>query len=150
MLHDVWYALRRLRARPWHTAIVVAIFAVGYRRGADRLSHRRRGAAPRASLSRRRAARRAWRCTIRSRRRSILPFSDVGYRALEHRSHAFDVVASYRVVGVNLTVGHDTPDRVVSARVTGNFFDIAGLPAQRGRLFAARKEAAQGSRRSSC
>ena len=46
-----------------------------------------------------------------------LPFSDVGYRALENRNRSFEATASYRLAGVNLTKGN-TPERVLSARVT--------------------------------
>ena len=73
-----------------------------------------------------------------------LPFSDVGYRALEHRTHAFDVLAGYRVTGVNLTIG-SKPQRVLSARVTANFLDVIGLPAQLGRLFAPGAETLRGA-----
>lgn len=143
MLRDWWYALRRLRARPWHTAIVVTIFAVGTGaalsvfRIADTVLLR---ALPYPG------AERLVRVSMHNPIAPTvdLPFSDVGYRAIERRSHAFDVVASYRVVGVNLAVGHDMPERVLSARVTGNFFDIVGLPAERGRLFVAGQEAAKG------
>src|SRR4051812_49422217 len=116
MLHDVWYAFRRLRSRPWHTAIVIAIFAVGTGaaltvfRIADAILLR---ALPYRSADR--LVRLNMHVPLAPTRE--LPFSDVGYRAQEHRARAFDGVASYRLVGVNMARG-DTPDRVLSARVT--------------------------------
>ena len=142
MMHDLLYAVRQLRARPWHTFTVIGIFAVGcgaaltvFRladaillralpyRNADRLVHvsMHLPIAPNAEL----------------------PFSDVGYRAMEKRNRSFDMTASYRLAGVNLTRGN-TPQRALSARVTGNFFDVLGMPAQRGRLFEPGEESRKG------
>jgi putative ABC transport system permease protein len=142
MRHELWYAFRRLRARPWHTAAVIVIFAVGS--GAALTVFRLADAILLRSLPYA-SANRLVRVTMHVpiAPATELPFSDVGYRALEHRSRSFDVLASYRLVGVNLTVGK-APRRVLSARVTANFFDVLGLPAQRGRLFAPGAEEAKG------
>ena len=71
------------------------------------------------------------------------PLSDVGYRAVEKDNHSFSGVVAYRTTGVNLTRAA-TPERVLSARVTANFFDVIGLPPVRGRNFAPHEEAAHG------
>jgi predicted permease len=63
---------------------------------------------------------------------------------MEKRNRSFDVTAAYRLAGVNLTRGN-TPQRALSARVTGNFFDVLGLPAQRGRLFKPGEESQKGA-----
>jgi hypothetical protein len=62
---------------------------------------------------------------------------------MEKRNRSFEMTAGYRLAGVNLTRGN-TPERVLSARVTGNFFDVLGLPAQRGRLFKPGEESQKG------
>jgi putative ABC transport system permease protein len=142
MRHDVWYALRRLRARPWYSAIVVAIFAIGSGaaltvfRIADAVLLR---ALPYAGAER--LVRVGFYAPIVDQ--SGLPFSDVAYRAMESRNRAFDGIAGYRTVGVNLT-GRTTPERVLSARVTGTFFGLLGLPVRLGRAFLPGEEAAKG------
>ncbi len=143
MLHDLWYAIRQLRARPWHTLTVICIFAVGC--GAALTVFRMADAILLRSLPYR-AADRLVRVSMHLpiAPNAELPFSDVGYRAMEKRNHSFEITASYRLAGVNLTRGN-TPQRVLSARVTGNFFDILGLPAQRGRLFKPGEESEKGA-----
>lgn len=142
MRHDVWYALRRLAARPWHFALVVAIFAVGtaasftvYRladavllhalpyRDADQLIH----------IS----------AHIPIAPHQEFGLSDVGYRALERDNHTLAAVAAYRTTGVNLTRGA-LPERVLSTRVTANFFDVVGLRPTIGRNFVRGEETAHG------
>ena len=142
MLHDIWYAFRRLSARPWHTALIVGILAVGS--GATLTVFRVADAILLRALPYR-DANRLVRISMNMPMvpNSELPFSDVGYRALEKRTHSMEMLASYRTVGVNITIGSN-PQRVLSARVTGNFFDLLGLPAQRGRLFSAGQETEKG------
>jgi putative ABC transport system permease protein len=142
MLNELWYAARRLRARGWNTAGVIAIFAVGT--GAALTVFRLADAILLRSLPYRDAERLvhiAMHLPIAPTQE--LPFSDVGYRAVEKRTHSFSAVASYRLVGVNLTRG-DTPERVLSARVTANFFDVLGLPPTRGRSFRVNEETLKG------
>jgi predicted permease len=74
---------------------------------------------------------------------SDLPFSDVGYRALERRTPSFEMTAAYRLAGVNLTI-RQTPQRVLSARVSGNFFDLLGVRPQAGRYFRPGEESENG------
>src|SRR5690349_5329608 len=138
MLNELWYAARRLRARAWNTAVVVAIFAVGT--GAALTVFRLADAILLRSLPYRDADRLvhiAMHLPIAPTQE--LPFSDVGYRAIEKRTHSFSAVAAYRLVGVNLTHG-ESPERVLSARVTANFFEVLGLSPVRGRSFARNEE----------
>ena len=138
MLNELWYAARRLRARAWNTAVVVAIFAVGT--GAALTVFRLADAILLRALPYRDADRLVHVGThLPIAPQQELPFSDVGYRAIEKRTHSFTAAASYRLVGVNLTHG-DTPERVLSARVTANFFDVLGLPPVRGRSFGPHEE----------
>jgi putative ABC transport system permease protein len=142
LMHELWYSVRRLRARPWHTAVVVMILAVGT--GAALTVFRLTDAILLRALPYRDADR-----LVRVNMHipiaplQELPFSDVGYRALERRTHSFSAVAGYRLVGVNLTHG-TTPDRVLSARVTANFFDVLGVPPRRGRSFTPGEETMKG------
>lgn len=142
MLHDLLYALRRLRARPWHTLIVIAIFAVGS--GAALTVLRIADAVLLHALPYKgadRLVRVSMRVPILPTQE--LPFSDVGYRALEQRTRSFEAIASYRVTGVNLS-SQRAPERVLSARVTGTFFDVLGLPVKLGRAFVPGEEATKG------
>src|SRR5215208_6955299 len=142
MLHDLWYAIRQLRARPWHTLTVIAIFAIGG--GAALTVFRLADAILLRALPYRAADRLVHIGShLPIAPETELPFSDVGYRALEKRNRSFEATASYRLAGVNLTRG-STPERVLSARVTGNFFDLLGLRPQRGRTFRAGEEAEKG------
>ena len=142
MLHDLWYAVRQLRARPWHTLTVIGIFAVGC--GAALTVFRMADAILLRALPYR-AADRLVRVSMHLpiAPNTELAFSDVGFRAMEKRNRSFEMTAGYRLAGVNLTRGN-TPARVLSARVTGNFFDVLGLPAQRGRLFKPGEESQKG------
>jgi len=142
MLHDLWYAVRQLRARPWHTLTVIGIFAVGC--GAALTVFRMADAILLRALPYR-AADRLVRVSMHLpiAPNTELAFSDVGFRAMEKRNRSFEMTAGYRLAGVNLTRGN-TPERVLSARVTGNFFDVLGLPAQRGRLFKPGEESQKG------
>ena len=142
MLHDLWYAVRQLRARPWNTLTVITIFAVGC--GAALTVFRLADAILLRALPYR-AADRLVRVSMHLpiAPNSELPFSDVGYRAMEKRNRSLESVAAYRLAGVNLTRG-DVPQRALSARVSGNFFDMLGLPAQRGQLFKPGQEAEKG------
>lgn len=143
--HDMWYALRRLIQRPWHTIIVVMIFAVGS--GAALTVMRVADAVLLRALPYR-AAEELVRVQMRvpmDLSEQALPFSDVGYRILEHRTRAFQSVAAYRTEGVNLSVGN-RPLRVLSARVSGNFFSLLGIGVQVGRTFRPGEEAEKGDR----
>lgn len=142
MLNEVWYAVRRLGARAWNTAIVVTIFAVGT--GAALTVFRLADAILLRSLPYRDADRLvhiAMHLPVAPNQE--LPFSDVGYRAIEKRTHSFGAAAGYRLVGVNLTHGA-LPERVLSARVTANFFEVLGLPPVRGRSFSPNEETLKG------
>jgi putative ABC transport system permease protein len=142
MLNELWYAARRLRARASSTAVVIAIFAVGT--GAALTVFRLADAILLRSLPYRDADRLVHVAThLPIAPSQELPFSDVGYRAIENRTHSFSAAAAYRLVGVNLTHG-DAPERVLSARVTANFFDLLGLPPVRGRSFQRNEETLNG------
>ncbi len=143
MRHEFWYALRRLRARPWHTAIVVAIFAIGS--GAALTVFRIADVVLLRSLPYQGAERIVHiAMQVPMARAQDLPFSDVGYRAIEKRGRAFQAVAGYRTVGTNLTIG-TIPERALSARVTGSFFPMLGLTPQLGRLFEPGEETQKGA-----
>ena len=93
MFHDLWYAVRQLRARPWHTLTVICIFAVGC--GAALTVFRMADAILLRSLPYRdagRLVRVSMHLPIAPN--AELPFSDVGYRAMEKRNHSFEITAS--------------------------------------------------------
>ena len=56
------------------------------------------------------------------------------YREIARQSSSFDAVAMWFAQSVNLT-GVSEPQRLIGSFVTGSFFDVLNLRAERGRLF---------------
>src|SRR5262245_37897755 len=50
------------------------------------------------------------------------------------QSHSFDAIAAFSYASYNVT-GRDTPERVLGAAVTGNFFATLGVQVELGRAF---------------
>ncbi len=140
MMNELWYALRRMRARPLHTLMVITVLALGT--GATLTVLRIANAVLLQPLPYFEPDR----LTRISMRMPILPntdiaFSEVGIRRLESATQSLSDLAAYRVTGVNL-VWRDRPHRVLSARVTGNFFELLGQQPRIGRGFSRGDEAA--------
>ena len=68
-----------------------------------------------------------------------IPASAGEYVDYRDRSHAFEQVAAYDTVGLNLTGGGE-PERVEGAVVTTTFFSLLGASAQVGRTFVAAED----------
>ncbi len=65
--------------------------------------------------------------------RGLLSYGE--YEEIRKQSDTFEAVALWLPQSVNLT-GVDEPQRLVGTFVTGSFFDVLGLKAERGRFFS--------------
>src|ERR1051325_6771634 len=73
---------------------------------------------------------------------SLSPGNYLGYR---DQNHSFAGIAAYGGQGFNLS-GGTQPERLIGARVTGNFFDVVGRAPALGRAFS-QEETQLGSHR---
>ena len=64
--------------------------------------------------------------------RGLLSYDE--YEEIRKQADTFEAVALWLPQSVNLT-GVDEPQRLVGTFVTGSFFDVLGLKAERGRFF---------------
>jgi hypothetical protein len=63
------------------------------------------------------------------------------YRAFNNEVQSFDGVVVHGNATVSLKVGQDGPERVFAQYVSGDFFEVLGVPAAIGRTFRADDEA---------
>jgi putative ABC transport system permease protein len=143
MGHDFWFALRRVRLRPLHSAVIVLTLALGI--GAslavfsvvDAVLLRPLPYDDPARLIRITQ-------TIPSPGLPELPFSDVGFRQLT-RARSLASVAAYDTRDANL-IGTDGPRRLIIARVTASLFDVFRITPAMGRGFTADEDLPNGPR----
>jgi putative ABC transport system permease protein len=143
MGHDLWFALRRIRLRPLHSAVIALTLALGL--GASLavfsvvdavllrpLPYEDPGQLIRITQ------------TIPSPGLPELPFSDVGFRRLAGvRSLA--AVAAYDTRDANL-IGPDGARRLIVARVTATLFDVFRVVPSLGRGFTPEEDQTNGPR----
>ncbi|HUQ83287.1 MAG TPA: ADOP family duplicated permease [Gemmatimonadaceae bacterium] len=144
MRHDLWFALRRLRLRPLHSAVIaltlglglgaaLAVFAV-----VDAVLVRPLPYDDAAQLVR--VARR-----IPVAGLPEIAFSDVGYRRLVSDARTLTSIAAFNTRDVNLT-GRGSPRRLTTARVTASLFDVLRVRPVVGRAFTADEDVPNGRR----
>jgi putative ABC transport system permease protein len=128
---DVTYALRSWRRRPGFATIAAVTLALGIAATTAMFS------IVNAVLLRAIPYRDVDRLVMLWGRTQTNPQTLVTYReydAIRRDAGAFDATGLWLAQSVNLT-GGEQPQRVVGAFVTGSFFDVLGLSAERGRLF---------------
>jgi putative ABC transport system permease protein len=128
---DVRYALRTWRRRPGFAFVAVLTLALGIAATTAMFS------IVNAVLLRAIPYQNADRLVMLWGRTQANPQTLVSYReydAIRRDSRAFDATGLWLAQSVNLT-GGDQPQRLIGAFVTGSFFDVLGLTAERGRLF---------------
>ncbi|HEY2905441.1 MAG TPA: ABC transporter permease, partial [Vicinamibacterales bacterium] len=128
---DVRYALRTWRRRPAFALVAVLTLALGIAATTAMFS------IVNAVLLRAIPYRDADRLVMLWGRTQANPQTLVSYReydAIRRDARAFDATGLWLAQSVNLTGGAE-PQRVTGAFVTGSFFDVLGLTAERGRLF---------------
>lgn len=128
---DVRYALRTWRRRPGFALVAVLTLALGIAATTAMFS------IVNAVLLRAIPYRDADRLVMLWGRTQANPQTLVSYReydAIRRGAGAFDATGLWLAQSVNLT-GAAEPQRLIGAFVTGSFFDVLGLTAERGRLF---------------
>ncbi|MBZ5557251.1 MAG: ABC transporter permease [Acidobacteriia bacterium] len=131
LLQDVRYALRLWRKRPAFACIAILTLALGV--GANTAMFSIVNAVLLRSLPYANAERlvSVWSRTAQFPR-GLLSYQE--YEELQKQSGSLEALALYLAQSVNLT-GVAEPQRLVGIFVTGSFFDVLGLKAERGRLF---------------
>ena len=144
MLQDVWFALRRTRARAVHSIVVALTLGLGI--GAslavftivDAVLIRPLPYADAAQL------------VGVTRKLPIagfpeIPFSDVGYRRLASDTRTLAATAAYTTRDANL-IGRGQPRRLTTARVSASMFDVLRVTPRLGRAFTAEEDLPNGPR----
>jgi predicted permease len=142
--HDFWFAIRRIRHRPLHSAVValtlglgigasLAIFAVVDAVLLRPLPYPEPGRLVRVTQ------------TIPVPGALELPYSDVGFRRLAHDARTLSAVAAWDTRDANL-VGPTSPRRLIVARVTATLFDVLRTQPSLGRGFTRDEDLPNGPR----
>jgi putative ABC transport system permease protein len=137
---DVRYALRLWRRRPGFASVAILTLAIGI--GANTAMFSIVNAVLLRPLPYAHAERlvSVWARTS-SYPRGLLSYKE--YEELRRQSASIESIALFFPQSVNLT-GVDEPQRLVGIFVSGSFYDVLGLRAERGRLFN-EEESAPGS-----
>jgi hypothetical protein len=142
--HDLWFALRRIRLHPLHSAVVALTLGLGI--GAalavfgivDAVLLR-----PLPFDAPEQVVRITQ--TVPSPGLPELPFSDVGYRRLRTSARTLASVAAYSTRDANLS-GRDGPRRLILGQVTASLFDVLRVTPALGRGFTAGEDVPHGPR----
>lgn len=144
MRHDFWFALRRIRLRPLHSAAIaltlglgigaaLAVFAIVDAVLVRPLPYRDAGRLVRITR------------TMPVQGMPELSYSDVGYRRLVSDNRTLTAAAAYNTRDVNL-IGRGSPLRLTSARVSASMFDVLGVQPALGRAFTRDEDVPNGPR----
>jgi predicted permease len=142
--HDIWFALRRIRLRPFHSLVVALTLGVGI--GAalavfavvDAVLVRPLPYADASEL-------------VRITRKLPIDnfpeaaFSDVGYRRVATDARTLSAVAAYNTRDANL-IGRGAPRRLTTARVSASVFDVLRVSPALGRRFSDDEDMPNGPR----
>ena len=142
MRHDLWFALRRIRLRPLHSAIIAATLGLGI--GAALAVFAVVDAVLIHPLPYDQASQ-----LVRVTR--VIPiaglpeisFSDVGYRRLASDMRTLSGIAAYNTRDANL-IGRGAPRRLTTAQVTASMFDVLRVRPALGRTFTAGEDVPNG------
>ena len=144
MRHDVWFALRRIRLRPLHSAVVTLTLALGL--GAALAVF----AIVDAVLVRPLPYSDAEQLVRVTRRIPVaglpeISFSDVGYRRLVTDARTLSAAAAFNTRDANL-IGRGAPRRLTTAQVSASVFAVLRVQPARGRAFTAEEDLPNGPR----
>ncbi|MES2304619.1 MAG: ABC transporter permease [Gemmatimonadota bacterium] len=138
MRHDLWFALRRIRLRPLHSAVVVLTLALGI--GASLAVFAVVDAVILRPLPYPDAGRLvSITQTIPAPGFPELSLSDVGYRRVVSDGHTLAAVGAWQTRDANL-VRTGEARRLVLAPVTASLFTVLGAQPQLGRVFTAEED----------
>ena len=85
----------------------------------------------------------AWLHITDTRSGLLRKLSHPGYRQLAQTTEAFSGVAAFN--GTQFSLGGETPERIRGMVVSGNYFDVLGVPAQVGRTFLPEEDGVPGA-----
>ena len=144
MLHDVWFALHRIRARAIHSLVVALTLGLGI--GATLAVF----AIVDAVLIRPLPYVDASQLVRVTRKLPVtglpeIPFSDVGYRRLASDTRTLAATAAYDTRDANL-IGRGPPRRLTMARVSASMFDVLRITPMLGRAFTREEDVPNGPR----
>lgn len=132
VMQDIRYALRLWRRRPLFAAVAILTLALGV--GANTAMFSIVNAVLLRPLPYPHADRLVSVFTkSQSFRQGLLSYQE--YEAIRKQSGTVEAIGLYLSQSVNLT-GATEPQRLVGSFVSGTFFDVLGLKAERGRLFS--------------
>jgi predicted permease len=142
--HDLWFALRRLIARPAHSVVVALTLGLGI--GAALAVF----AVVDAVLVRPLPYDDASRLVRVTRKIPVasfpeIPFSDVGYRRLAGDTRTLLAAAAYNTRDANL-IGRGSPRRLTIARVSASLFQVLRVRVAVGRPFTPEEDVPDGPR----
>src|SRR4051812_1400071 len=137
LLQDTRYALRLWRRRPGFAAVAIATLALGI--GANTAMFTIVNAVLLRPLPYAHADRlvSVWGRTS-AYPRGLISYDE--YEAIRAQTGTFEAAGLWFPQSVNLT-GVDEPQRIIGSFVSGSFFDVLGLKAERGRLFSEHESA---------
>jgi putative ABC transport system permease protein len=142
--HDLWFALRRIRLRPLHSAVVTLTLGLGI--GAALAVF----AIVDAVLVRPLPYPNADQLVRITRQLPVpgfpeVPFSDVGFRQLVSDTRTMAGLAAFNTRDANL-IGRGAPRRLTTARVSASMFGVLGVRPALGRAFVAADDQPNGPR----
>src|SRR5687768_7472997 len=85
----------------------------------------------------------AWLHVTDTRSGQLRKLSHSGYRHLAQTTEAFSGVAAFN--GTQFSLGGETPERIRGMVVSGNYFDVLGVPVQVGRTFLPEEDGVPGA-----
>ena len=85
----------------------------------------------------------AWLHVTDTRSGQLRKLSHSGYRHLAQTTEAFSGVAAFN--GTQFSLGGEAPERIRGMVVSGNYFDVLGVPAQVGRTFLPEEDSVPGA-----
>src|SRR5690349_18707434 len=138
LIQDLRFGLRLLLARPAFTAVAVLSLALGI--GANTTIFSLVDALLLRALPVAHPERLATIYTVDEKNPGLVPSSHLNWRDLATGNRSFSGVLGYDWVGMSVATGGGEPQATVGQLVSGNYFDLLGVRAARGRTFAAEED----------
>ncbi len=139
LIQDLRFGLRLLLARPAFTAIAVLSLALGI--GANTTIFSLVDALLLRTLPVDHAERLVTIYTVDEKNPGLSPSSHLNWRDLAGGSRSFAGVLGYDWVQMSVAAGGGEPQAAFGQLVSGNYFDVLGVRAARGRTFAPEEDA---------
>ncbi len=139
LLQDLRFGLRLLLARPAFTAVAVLSLALGI--GANSTIFSLVDALLLRTLPVAHPERLVTLYTVDEKNPGLSPSAHLNWRDLRAASRSYSGVLGYDWVPMSVTIGGGEPRVVFGQLASGNYFDLLGIRAARGRTFTADEDA---------